>query len=483
MAPVDAGNTTQHTHRRPWSRNLLNVAVLVGLVGIFAVVAFASSFVDNGSIQAMKERLWLHSSAHITQSTLLPAQPVEEDTLAPSTLAAPARRLLQLSPRALPQNNAFKPSLPASGSARTVMYPLLNNSGECVTKKERDLAALMDIQTGDQESRGTAIVTQYKAAICADRIYGHPCRDMMTWNVCNFAVAHYWDVSAPGEATSLNTATLVAAVDHFIAKGIKKAFRILMKTSQLHEFIAYAWPTLVKKRVSYVIVTCCSDMTLPSNSSVHAVLDNPKIVRWFAQNAALEHPKITRTPIGIDFHSLAKRAAWNTQSDSPQHQNAFLLELHAKAKATPVRSRQLVVLVNFNAHTSFRRLVNADLHTHLPDEAIHVMTSAARQSVWNRYLDVEFVISPPGNGKDCHRTWEAILMGAIPIVLRDSPYDNVYNGFPVVIVNSYRDVTMDRLMRWRSELRPRVASFLKNPQRLTSVYWMARIMEASEIGG
>ena len=28
-----------------------------------------------------------------------------------------------------------------------------------------------------------------------------------------------------------------------------------------------------------------------------------------------------------------------------------------------------------------------------------------------------FVLSPPGHGLDCHRTWEAILLGAIPIVV------------------------------------------------------------------
>lgn len=30
----------------------------------------------------------------------------------------------------------------------------------------------------------------------------------------------------------------------------------------------------------------------------------------------------------------------------------------------------------------------------------------------------KFVLSPPGNGLDCHRTWETIYLGAVPIVLR-----------------------------------------------------------------
>jgi len=49
-----------------------------------------------------------------------------------------------------------------------------------------------------------------------------------------------------------------------------------------------------------------------------------------------------------------------------------------------------------------------------------------------------FVLSPPGNGFDCHRTWEAIYLNTIPIVLRN------YFGFsdlnlPILEVDSFED--------------------------------------------
>ena len=51
-----------------------------------------------------------------------------------------------------------------------------------------------------------------------------------------------------------------------------------------------------------------------------------------------------------------------------------------------------------------------------------------------------FVISPPGNGEDCHRTWEALLIGCYPIVL--SPTLNpLYEKLPVIIVSSWDEVT------------------------------------------
>jgi hypothetical protein len=53
--------------------------------------------------------------------------------------------------------------------------------------------------------------------------------------------------------------------------------------------------------------------------------------------------------------------------------------------------------------------------------------------------DTKFVLSPPGNGPDCHRTWEAIYSGAIPIVKRDFwPFKTL--SLPVLVVNDWNEV-------------------------------------------
>jgi hypothetical protein len=51
----------------------------------------------------------------------------------------------------------------------------------------------------------------------------------------------------------------------------------------------------------------------------------------------------------------------------------------------------------------------------------------------------EFVLSPPGAGPDCFRTWEAMYLGAIPIVLRSHwPFSHL--DLPVLIVDSFDDL-------------------------------------------
>jgi hypothetical protein len=54
-----------------------------------------------------------------------------------------------------------------------------------------------------------------------------------------------------------------------------------------------------------------------------------------------------------------------------------------------------------------------------------------------------FVISPPGNGPDCHRTWEAIYLGAVPIVLRK--FWNFKEMLPVLVVDNYENLEQDIL--------------------------------------
>ena len=61
-----------------------------------------------------------------------------------------------------------------------------------------------------------------------------------------------------------------------------------------------------------------------------------------------------------------------------------------------------------------------------------------------RQVHYAFVISPFGSGLDCHRTWEALALGCIPIV-RSSAMDPLFDRLPVPIVKDWADVTRDFL--------------------------------------
>lgn len=54
-------------------------------------------------------------------------------------------------------------------------------------------------------------------------------------------------------------------------------------------------------------------------------------------------------------------------------------------------------------------------------------------------LRSKYVLSPPGNGPDCHRTWEALYLGATPIVLKDYWPFRGYE-LPVVSINGWGEL-------------------------------------------
>ena len=86
-----------------------------------------------------------------------------------------------------------------------------------------------------------------------------------------------------------------------------------------------------------------------------------------------------------------------------------------------------------------------------------------------------YVLSPAGAGPDCHRHWESILLGSIPIVLKQ-PFLDVLEGLPVLLVDNWAEVTPKRL---RDEL-PSLMERFHSPamERVWFEYWQERILGA-----
>jgi hypothetical protein len=93
-----------------------------------------------------------------------------------------------------------------------------------------------------------------------------------------------------------------------------------------------------------------------------------------------------------------------------------------------------------------------------------------RPVTWWKQASAAFTVSPLGNGLDCHRTWETLVLGGIPIV-ETSTNDKLYEGLPVLIVKSWSDVTKSLLETTRKNFSQK--SFAK--ERLQLQYWVQKI--------
>ena len=79
-------------------------------------------------------------------------------------------------------------------------------------------------------------------------------------------------------------------------------------------------------------------------------------------------------------------------------------------------------------------------------------------------------ITPHGNGLDCHRTWEALCTGSIPIV-KTSAIDSLFTDLPVLIVKDWSDVNMELLTKTIKEFKTKKFNY----DKLLLKYWIDKI--------
>lgn len=71
---------------------------------------------------------------------------------------------------------------------------------------------------------------------------------------------------------------------------------------------------------------------------------------------------------------------------------------------------------------------------------IHIFNKLDNNKYVNYLKKSLFIISPPGNGLDCHRNWEAIYYRTIPVVLINYLPKHFIDNLPILAVNSYDEI-------------------------------------------
>ncbi len=104
-----------------------------------------------------------------------------------------------------------------------------------------------------------------------------------------------------------------------------------------------------------------------------------------------------------------------------------------------IETRPIGIFASFNIQTNqMERQEAADSVIRFGHE---FNQSRIRPNEFRRMLAKSlFVISPPGNGIDCHRTWEAIYFGAIPVVKRKKLAESIYIDLPIYVVGDWSEI-------------------------------------------
>ena len=191
----------------------------------------------------------------------------------------------------------------------------------------------------------------------------------------------------------------------------------------------------------FILVTGDSDLAVDdafiSRPFVKKIINNPLLLKWFAQNATSKISKIIPMPIGMDYHTMWEHPGiWGPERTAAVAQEQALINALRNSQGFNERSPHCYSNFHFQASRGDREECLSRISKNIcffEDRPI------ARISTWQRQSNFKFVLSPEGKGMDCHRTWEAILLGCIPIVKR-SQFTSIYEGLPVAIVEDWNMV-------------------------------------------
>lgn len=240
----------------------------------------------------------------------------------------------------------------------------------------------------------------------------------------------------------------------------------------------------------FVLVITDGDESFPSNSGlnddeIQDFLDNEFLIHIFAQNCDYNgfSRKVSHLPIGMDFHTVAYKGingGWGEKGSPPEQEQCLK---NISNEFLPTSLRKVGAFVDFqlsdSMHGSFKRylqfgedrtsIFNRLLQTGLIEHAGFLR----RTDLWKRKGEFAFSISPHGNGLDCHRTWEDLVLGCI-VIVKTSVLDPLYEGLPVVIINDWSEITKENLEIWLT-LYPDASTNPCYREKLTNAYWIKQI--------
>lgn len=225
---------------------------------------------------------------------------------------------------------------------------------------------------------------------------------------------------------------------------VKVGDLLFVKADLLEEFLQEVWPQIT---VPVKLLTHNADCSCPG--PYRDLLEDEKLLAWYGQNIEGEgHLKLQPLPIG-----LANRRC--------PHGDIEILE--AVKRRNHPKKHFLYMNIVVSTNPTIRQPVIDQF------QGKDFVTQAENRSYCDYLTDMaesKFVLAPRGNGLDCHRTYEALLMGAYPIV-QHSSLDSLFVDLPVVLIDSWDEITEAFLLEKEREFENK--SY--NLEKLTIAYW------------
>eukprot|EP00668_Euglena_longa_P016704 GGOE01020994.1.p1 GENE.GGOE01020994.1~~GGOE01020994.1.p1 ORF type:complete len:369 (+),score=77.85 GGOE01020994.1:148-1107(+) len=194
--------------------------------------------------------------------------------------------------------------------------------------------------------------------------------------------------------------------------------------------------------------------------SAHAVFEDwllrsPAVLLLFACNvpgALHNHTKVRIIPLGIPHGTGKQLTSWRRRLQVLRPTNEVFAQFSIRSPASRAKvRRKLLELLQ-------RRKL---LVLHGPYQRM------SHDAYLKRMVHSRFVVCPRGIGPDTYRTWEALVLGRVPVVER-LLHPFLYAGLPVVQLDSWQQLNSSLLAEcWEAMQAQRV-----HIQKLSFTWWM-----------
>jgi hypothetical protein len=197
--------------------------------------------------------------------------------------------------------------------------------------------------------------------------------------------------------------------------SIHASSRVFVYSNILPAFFRFIFP-----RLQHPITLLSHNSDAEITEEYRKYLDSPMLLMWYGQNAKLYHEKVVAVPIGIANSQWA-------------HGNIEVL--HRVMNENIPKRNDGIPFVCFAVHTN--RTKREPIASALAARGWPNIPCTMNYETYLRTMaSFRFAISPPGNGVDCHRFWECIYLGIIPIV-EDHPFYDHWEGIPILRVKNW----------------------------------------------
>ena len=204
--------------------------------------------------------------------------------------------------------------------------------------------------------------------------------------------------------------------DDLINYLINKTIIFFTKIEYIDYFNSLILPKLQKK---FILVTHNGDLLSGQHNNL---INNPLLIKWYGQNMNKICNKTEGIPIGLE-NKIWKRTCFDIIKKKSSNQKKKLLYLNFSLNTNPKRKKIMTDLLN----KGFKKKKNLQWHEYISELS-----------------NYKFAISPEGNGIDCHRTWECLYLGVIPIVKKSIPM-SFFCELPILVIDDFNIITHNYL--------------------------------------